>query len=131
MISSQMVIAAKWSFPAPKNSQVEWVADNTQYNGINIKGRKFTSKRSVDSVLEFYRQLWDGNFAEIDYGPWRMISSKHDELFYTVQVKLGANGTGSMGILGVSDISENLKMVILMTWPKTFLKCLRVKSKMI
>ena len=109
MLFAKIVMADKWSFASPPGAIVEWVTSDAQFNSINIKGRHFTSKQSMESVLQFYRNLWEENFAEIDYGSWRMISRKEDELMYTVQVQALPSGKGSFGILGVSDIAEKLK----------------------
>ncbi len=100
--------AAEWSFPAPKGATVEWVTSSAQVNNLNIKARKFQSQQGMEAVLQFYRNLWEGNFAEIDYGPWRLISAKNDDLMYTVQVQVATGGNGSFGILGVSDIPKQI-----------------------
>ncbi len=109
LLRSQIALADKWSFASPPGAKVEWVTSNASFNSINIKGRHFTTKGTMESVLQFYRNLWQENFAEIDYGPWRMISRKEDELMYTVQVQTLPSGKGAFGILGVSDIAEKLK----------------------
>jgi len=83
----QTVNATGWTFPGPPGARVEWVTSDAEVNNINIKGRMFHSKQSMVRVLEFYRNLWHDNFSEIDYGPWRLITTKNEELVYTVQVQ--------------------------------------------
>ncbi len=100
--------SAQWSFPAPRGAYVEWVAQDAEVNNLVIKARKFSSKQDMESVLAFYRELWSDNYAEIDYGPWRMISAKNEGLMYTVQVQKSTSGRGSFGILGVSDIADKI-----------------------
>ncbi|MCW8928688.1 MAG: hypothetical protein OQL19_00435 [Gammaproteobacteria bacterium] len=106
---AQAAIAANWSFPGPPDARVEWVTSDAQVNNINVKGRIFHSKQSMERVLQFYRNLWEGNYAEIEYGPWILITAKTEKLVYTVQVQPKSGGKGSYGILGVTDISEKLE----------------------
>ncbi|MCP3852283.1 MAG: hypothetical protein GY694_18905 [Gammaproteobacteria bacterium] len=105
---TQTALADDWSFPGPPGARVEWVTSDAEVNNINVKGRTFHSKQSMERVLKFYRNLWHDNFSEIDYGPWRLVTAKMDKLVYTVQVQPKSDGRGSFGILGVTNISEKL-----------------------
>ncbi|MBF0265293.1 MAG: hypothetical protein HQL46_08470 [Gammaproteobacteria bacterium] len=108
-VSIGQAYAEDWSFPAPKGAQVQWVSDETNLNGIKLKGRRFTSTQSVEEIINFYRDLWEQKIAQTEFGEWILLSHKNEELLYTVQVKKGNDG-GSTGLLGVSDIAESMKI---------------------
>lgn len=96
-------------FVAPPNAKVEWVTPDAKTEGMQLKIRKFTVlNMNMDDVLTFYREEWEGEFAEVDMPPWKMIGTKQDKEYWNVQVQRGSNG-GSWGYLGVSDLPEILE----------------------
>ena len=109
-----LLLSAPWAwagrdFVAPPNAKVEWVTPDAKTEGMQLKIRKFTVlNMSMDDVLTFYREEWEGEFAEVDMPPWKMIGTKQDKEYWNVQVQRGTNG-GSWGYLGVSDLPEMLE----------------------
>ena len=100
--------AAKDSFPVPPGANLVAVADKINYEGMTMQVRKFDVEMTVQEVLNFYRGYWQGAFVENDMPPWKMISSKQGDRFYTVQVQPdGADR--SWGYLGVSDLPKVLE----------------------
>ena len=95
---------ASRGFVAPPNAKVEWVTPEVKTEGMQLKIRKFTALHmSVDGVLQFYRQKWEDEFAEVDMPPWKMIGTKQGKEYWNVQVQSGDSG-GAWGYLGVSDL---------------------------
>jgi hypothetical protein len=102
------VCAKKNSFPVPPGANLVAVADKMNYEGMTMQVRKFDIEMSVEEVLNFYRGTWQGAFVENDMPPWKMISSKQGDRFYTVQVQ-ASGSTKSWGYLGVSDLPKLLE----------------------
>lgn len=100
--------AKKDSFPIPPGANLVAVADQLNYEGMTMQVRKFDVEMSVQEVLNFYRGSWRGMFVENDMPPWKMISSKQGDKFYTVQVQ-ASGATKSWGYLGVSDLPRLLE----------------------
>lgn len=101
-------VQASNDFPAPPDAKLTAVADKMHYEGMALQIRKFEVDLTVEQVLAFYRVQWKGEFVEDDMPPWKMISSKQGDEFYTVQVQ--PNGAGSSwGYLGVSDLPRVLE----------------------
>ena len=108
LLSVNSVSAAKDEFPVPPGANLVAVADRLNYEGMTMQVRKFDVEMSVEEVLNFYRGKWKNEFVENDMPPWRMISSKQQDRFYTVQVQPRAAGK-SWGYLGVSDLPQLLE----------------------
>ncbi|HEY3486550.1 MAG TPA: hypothetical protein VGL10_00655 [Gammaproteobacteria bacterium] len=100
--------AAKDQFPVPPGANLVAVADQMNYEGMTMRVRKFDIEMSVEEVLNFYRASWQGMSVENDMPPWKMISSKQDDRFYTVQVQPAGPGK-SWGYLGTSDLPRMLE----------------------
>jgi hypothetical protein len=108
LLSGLSAGAAKESFPVPPGANLVSVADQMNYEGMTMQVRKFDIEMTVDEVLNFYRGTWKGTFVENDMPPWKMISSKQGDKFYTVQVQ-ASSSTESWGYLGVSDLPRVLE----------------------
>jgi hypothetical protein len=100
--------AAKDRFPVPPGANLVAVADQINYEGMTMQVRKFDVEMSVQEVLDFYRGYWKDAFVENDMPPWKMISTKQGDRFYTVQVQTAGAGK-SWGYLGVSDLPRVLE----------------------
>ena len=103
-----VMAAKKDSFPVPPGANLVAVADQINYEGMTMRVRKFDIEMTVEEVLNFYRGYWQGAFVENDMPPWKMISSKQGDRFYTVQVQ-PSSSTESWGYLGVSDLPQVLE----------------------
>jgi hypothetical protein len=100
--------AAQQKFPVPPGATLVAVEDQLNYEGITLQVRKFDIEMSMEEVLNFYRQTWQGEFVENDIPPWKMISTKQGDRFYTVQIQ--PTGPGACwGYLGVSDLPKVLE----------------------
>ena len=104
-------LAGKPDFPAPPRAHVEWVGKNISVNGINSEIRAFHTKKSIESVVQFYRKEWSrppekdlpGYLESIEAAPWYIISRVEDGYLLTVQVQVKQNDqSGSWGYLSLS-----------------------------
>ena len=99
-------------FPPPPDAKIGRVGDDMVVNGVAMNIRQFTSKDSVEEVLQFYRDLWpEGTpekpgYTETDIlEPWRIITRVDNGYLMTVQVtEEGDNG--STGLLGMSRLPD-------------------------
>ncbi len=111
MLWSGIVLAAP-KFPPPPGSKIGLIADSMNVNGIEMNVRQFNSKRSVEEVLEFYREFWpEGTekypgYTETDVlEPWQIITRVEEGYLMTVQVT-AAGRRGSTGLLGMSRLPD-------------------------
>jgi hypothetical protein len=98
--------------PAPDEAQVTVVGNNMRVNGINSSIRRFTTKESLEDVLQFYHDEWSaprgdepGYTVSNVNVPWTVISRIEDEHLMTVQVQSASNG-GSGGFLSISRLPK-------------------------
>lgn len=109
LVSAVPALAAKKdSFPVPPGANLVAVADQMNYEGMTMRVRKFDIEMTVEEVLNFYRGSWKGAYVENDMPPWKMISTKQGDKFYTAQVQ-PSSSTESWGYLGVSDLPRVLE----------------------
>ena len=111
MVFSNTLNAAP-KFPPPPDSKINRPGDNMVVNGIAMDIRQFISKRSVEEVLQFYRDFWpDGTpekpgYTETDIlEPWRIITRVENGYLMTVQVTFEGDD-GSSGLLGMSRLPD-------------------------
>ena len=105
-------IYAAPKFPAPPDSRINRPGDNMVVNGIAMDIRQFTSKKSVEEVLQFYRDFWpegtpeEPGYTETDIlEPWQIITRVENGYLMTVQVTYEGDG-GSSGLLGMSRLPD-------------------------
>ncbi len=107
MISSLAVAAPE--LPPPPDARVEQVSGASTLNGMRMSVRRFQTKKSVDYVLRYYRQLWRRSrkelpgYMENGFGPWQMITRLDGEYLLSVQVQ-AAGSSDAWGYLAVSHL---------------------------
>lgn len=108
---SGLVLAAP-KFPPPPGSKIGLITESMVFNGVEMNVRQFNSKRSVEEVLEFYREFWpkgtekEPGFTETDaLEPWQLITRVEEGYLMTVQVT-AAGRKGSTGLLGISKLPD-------------------------
>lgn len=106
------VALAAPKFPPPPGSKIGLIAESMVVNGIAMDVRQFNSKRSVEEVLEFYREFWPKGteekpgYTETDaLEPWQIITRVEEGYLMTVQVT-HAGQKGSTGLLGLSKLPD-------------------------
>ena len=111
LLCSWPVLAAP-KFPPPPGSKIGLIAESMVVNGIELNVRQFNSKRSVEEVLEFYREFWPKGteekpgYTETDaLEPWQIITRVEEGYLMTVQVT-AAGQKGSSGLLGISKLPD-------------------------
>ncbi len=118
LLVSAVTLAGKPDFPAPPRAQVEWVGQNIDVNGIKSAIRAFHTKKSIESVVQFYRKEWKrpvgkdmpGYMESIDAAPWYVISRIEDGYLMAVQVRVKDNDkSGSWGYLSMSPLPKASK----------------------
>lgn len=93
-------------FDPPPRATVEWVAPDTQAEGMQLQIRRFeVPSMTVEDVLKFYRQKWKELAAETELPPWQMIGTKQGGEYWNVQVQPRSDG-GAWGFLSVSDLPD-------------------------
>jgi len=124
LFSSLLLVSILWSgtllaapkFPPPPDTTIGKLGESMIVNGIPMDVRQFVSRRSVEQVLEFYRQYWpkgtekEPGYTETDIlEPWNMITRVEDGFLMTVQV-MDNDGRGSSGLLGMSRLPDPNKL---------------------
>jgi hypothetical protein len=99
---------AKEKFPVPPGASLIAVADSMEFQGIPLKIRKFEVEMPVEGVLNFYRNAWKGRVVEDDMPPWKIISTRDGDDFFTVQVQAGGRNM-AWGYLGISDLPKRVE----------------------
>ena len=109
---------ARSTFPPPPKSIIGMLGDKTIVNGIPMQIRQFSTDRSLQQVIDFYRALWEDNTDQGLPGysistalpPWTIISRIEEEYILTVQVtsdnKRRASGYLSMSPLDPEQITQ-------------------------
>ncbi len=99
-------------FPSPPDSTIGRLGESIVINGVAMDVRQFTSRRSVDEVLQFYREFWPQGteerpgYTETDIlEPWRIITRVENGYLMTVQVNEDGD-RGSTGLLGMSRLPD-------------------------
>jgi len=99
-------------FPPPPDATVGRPGDAMVVNGITMDIRQFISRRSVEAVLQFYREFWPAGteekpgYTETDIlEPWQIITRVEDGYLMTVQVTENGD-SGSSGLLAISKLPD-------------------------
>jgi len=87
----------------PTRAEATWIAKDMTQNGMPMAIQTFQSPRSVENVLDFYRQAWSlpgdvRGFVENSVGGWKMISRLANDHNVVLQIRDDAGG-GSSGFL--------------------------------
>ena len=94
-------------FPGPPKANLYQVTESTTSLGLKLQIRKFETDMEIDSVLNFYRNIWKDKYAESKMPPWNMIGIREGDEYWNVQIQ-EASGRGSWGYLSKSDLPELL-----------------------
>jgi hypothetical protein len=102
------VIAESWPvIQSPPQSDVVWVGDDMNQNGLPMQVKSFESKNGVDSVISFYKEKWNNEdnskCVENKIGEWNVIGRQKGDYYLTVQAK-NNDSIGSKGFLSVSKL---------------------------
>ena len=97
--------AAYGKFPAPGWLGVVLIADEMVINGLPSQVQTFTSDKSIDTLLDFYRKRWLGTpaYKESRAVPWHIIAKYDGRFLYTVQVRQ-ENTFRISGYLAMADL---------------------------
>lgn len=90
--------------PLPPDTTTQNVAGRIVFNGLDMHAQTFSSPRSPDEILAFYRKAWAGQVVVNPMGHEQVIGHRQGDYFMTVQVS--AAGAGSKGNIGVVDITS-------------------------
>ncbi|MBL1141270.1 MAG: hypothetical protein HND53_04480 [Proteobacteria bacterium] len=110
-LCTNIAVAAP-KFPAPPDSMIGRPGDNMVVNGVSMDIRQFISRRSVEDVLQFYREFWPAGteekpgYTETDaLEPWKIITRVENGYLMTVQVTEEGD-RGSSGLLAISKMPD-------------------------
>ena len=94
----------------PPNTEVKWIADNIEQNGVPMQIQQFSSGMDVAEVLKFYRQQWESRatddmpgYLENDIPGWHVISMLDNHDIVALQIREAAGG-GTEGFVSTADI---------------------------
>jgi len=115
MASTAAAVVQAGSFDAkpvfPPKEQVEIVANDMTFNGVRMRQYEFHSKKTIDEILDFYRESWKRpsavnlpGYLENKQKDWRVISRVEDDLFYTVQLRESSDGV--QALVAVSELPK-------------------------
>jgi hypothetical protein len=97
--------AGSWpSPPVPSGTRTDDVAQHIVFNGLDMHAQTFTSPRSQDDLVEFYRKAWDREVVVNRLGSTQVIGHRDGDYYITVQVS--SSGSGSKGNIGVVDVGD-------------------------
>lgn len=104
------------SIPTDSAMSLTWVGQEVNHNGYPVTILHFTSNKSVEQTLEFYRSTWQNpveegspGFLENSIDQWRVISRLKGSESWVVQVKSGAHG-GAQGFISQMNLSASEKI---------------------
>jgi len=97
-------------FPPPPQAKIGLLGDNLVINGIPTDIRQFATPKSLTDVVEFYKELWEGDDEkQPEYTvtkalpPWTIVT--HLENDYVLTVQVASDGKrGSSGYLAISPL---------------------------
>jgi hypothetical protein len=105
-----VVLLASPKFPPPPQAKIGRIGDDLVVNGIPMDIRQFATSKSLDEVVEFYKDLWEGDDKKLpEYSlsealqPWIIVTHLEDDYVLTVQVASDGK-RGSSGYLAVSPL---------------------------
>lgn len=99
--------------PLPDRTEASWVAGDNLHNGYPLYVKQLSSDLSVDTVMAFYRKLWETpesdvpGYQENESHGWLMISRLLGNHQWVVQVKPKRVGIGSEGYLSKMSIGHS------------------------
>ena len=107
LLVSQPVLANEVEVKVPPGAKLAWVSSDLNQDGMRLSIRTFESPESIESVFQFYREVWfrEGEipgFLENEMGEWMLISQLRDEHNIVVQLKSSEQG-GSEGFLSIAQ----------------------------
>ncbi len=98
------------NIPLPKRTFITVVTDGIELNKVGMSVWKANFPKSVEQVLQFYRDQWQQpvvqnapGFVESNLGEWQVISRLDGDYLITVQVK-SKGKKRSEGMLAISDL---------------------------
>lgn len=109
VVTSVESIAAV-EIPSPSWLERTLVADNMVINGLPSVVHYFETDRTLEELLDFYRQKWDesaaqkAGYREAEVGPWHVISKIDGQYLLTVQAQQKEAFT-TKGYLAIGDLS--------------------------
>jgi hypothetical protein len=104
------VVLASPKFPPPPKAKIGLLGDDLVVNGIPMDIRQFATSQSLEEVVEFYKELWEGDDKkQPEYvlsdalPPWTIVTHIEDSYLLTVQVTSDGK-RGSSGYLAISPL---------------------------
>lgn len=101
------------SAPTDRAMSLTWVGQEMSHNGFPMSILHFSSAKSVDQTLDFYRSVWrepvakdSPGFIENSVGQWKVISRLKGMDNWVVQVQPGAGG-GSEGFISEMSLGSS------------------------
>lgn len=93
--------ALAWpTVPLPEGSKGEMVSEQMNYNGLEMRASKFTTRLAIDDVVAFYAKTWgEGDHVVTPLGNGKVVG--HAERGYFVSVELKPSGAGTTGTIGI------------------------------
>ena len=101
-------------FPAPKGAKVSLIGDNIVTQGRQMSVRGFTSRDSVEEVVEFYQEIWRKPpskkappfaYDSETMAPWHLVTRVEDGYIMTVQIQ-PTNDKGTFGYLALGKLPD-------------------------
>ncbi|MEM6998383.1 MAG: hypothetical protein AAF419_00920 [Pseudomonadota bacterium] len=115
LVFAPVTLLAAPKFPPPPQAKIGILGDDMVVNGIPTEIRQFATSKSIDDVVEFYKELWEGDDKDQpEYTvsdalpPWKIVTHIEDDYLLTVQVASDGK-RGSSGYLAVSPLIPEKK----------------------
>ncbi|GGZ98335.1 hypothetical protein GCM10008090_03460 [Arenicella chitinivorans] len=90
-------------FPYSKNMDVVIVADNMDFNGLEMRAYQFKSKDDEEDIVAFYESEWGDEMTNVLFGDWRILSHREGDYLMTVQIEQNTMAV-THGTLGITPM---------------------------
>lgn len=87
-------------FPFSKSMDVVIVANDMDYNGLEMRAYQFKSKDDEADIVAYYESEWGDEMTNVLFGDWRILSHREGDYLMTVQIEQNtmAMTHGTLGI---------------------------------
>ncbi len=121
LLAAPACAGADWpALVPPPRAVASEVAPQLRVNGLSSRILHFTTELPTAEVLSYYQRLWSKGRPPqaVNAGEWQGLSSLQGEFQLTLQVKPGARGRGSEGMVSAGHLRDLRADFVPADWPQ-------------
>lgn len=112
MYANESIANTMENFPVPPRTQTWWVAKGNVHNGHELFIKRFKSQQAPEAIIEFYQRSWRSTselpgYMQSEKEGWQLLSRLVPEYQWVVQIRSGAQGRGSEGVMSAMKLEGN------------------------